>query len=44
MILSEYELDQFCKRHPECDCNCMKCHAFIAHQREELGLNDYDND
>jgi len=41
--MTDYELDRYCERHPECNCNCMKCPAFAQHQREELGLNEYDN-
>ena len=40
--MDDYQLDQFCQRHPECDGKCMRCPAFIANQREELGLNDFD--
>ena len=42
--MDEYQLDKFCERHPECDCNCMRCPAFAQHQREELGLDENDED
>lgn len=41
--MTEYELDQICQR-TACDCNCMKCPYFAANQREELGLDEYDED
>lgn len=40
--MSEYELDQICEQHPECDCKCMKCPFFAKYQRSELGMYEYD--
>lgn len=38
--MTEYELDQYCDRHKDCDCMCMKCEAFAEYQRQELGLDE----
>ena len=38
--MTELELESFCDRHPNCDCNCIKRVGFAAYQREELGYND----
>ena len=38
--MTEYELEQYCKAHSDCDCKCMKCEAFQKHIRTELGYND----
>lgn len=40
--MTDYELEKFCERNPDCGCDCMRCPAFAAHQREELGLDEYD--
>lgn len=42
--MTELELEAFCDRHPNCDCNCIKCVGFVAYQREELGFNDKDEE
>lgn len=41
--MTDYELEKICERNPNCDCDCMKCPFFAAYQREELGL-DNDNE
>lgn len=44
--MTDYELEKYCNTHPYCDCNCMKCPAFAANRRHELGLDEdyYDDD
>lgn len=42
--MNEYELEMYCDRHKTCDCHCVKCPAFAAYQRHELGINDYDEE
>lgn len=44
MITSEYELDRFCERNPNCGCNCMQCPAMAQFQRHELGYDEWDED
>ena len=29
--MTEYELDELCKRNPNCGCNCMKCPLFAKY-------------
>lgn len=41
--MDDYELELYCERHPYCDCLCLKCPAFIANQRHELGYDEIDN-
>lgn len=43
-FMDEYELDIYCNRHPHCDCHCVKCPAFAAYQRHELGLDEDDEE
>ena len=40
--MDEYQLDLFCLRNPDCGCNCMKCPAFAAYMRHELGYDEDD--
>ena len=40
--MTDYELEQLCKNNPDCGCECLACPAFIANQREELGLDECD--
>lgn len=42
--MTDYELDKFCERNKHCDCNCMRCPAFISNQRHELGFDEDDYD
>ena len=42
--MTEYQLEEYCKRHSHCDCVCMNCKGFAAYQRHELGLDEYDED
>lgn len=39
--MTEYELDNYCKRHPHCDCDCMRCEGFASYQRQSLGYEEY---
>lgn len=41
--MTEYELDQLCKR-TACDCKCMACPLMAKFQRSELGLDEYDEE
>lgn len=43
-VMSDYELERFCERNPDCGCNCMKCPAFIANMRYAEGYFDDDDD
>ena len=38
--MNDYELEQCCDAHPDCDCNCMVCPAFAEHHFSELGYYD----
>lgn len=40
--MTEYELDELCKKNPDCGCDCMRCPLFAKYYRDENGLNDYD--
>ena len=42
--MTELELESFCDRHPNCDCNCINCVGFTEYQREELVFNDNDEE
>lgn len=42
--MDEYALDRYCDSHKQCDCKCMKCPAFAAYQRSELGMDDEDGE
>lgn len=43
-ITNDYELEQYCDRHQECDCRCMQCPAFASLQRNELGIKEDEED
>ncbi len=38
--MTEYELDQFCKRNPDCGCVCMKCPAYGEYHYSQLGYDE----
>ena len=38
--MTEYELEAICERLPDCGCDCMRCQAFAAFQRTELGMDE----
>lgn len=38
--MSDYELEQFCLRNPDCGCKCAKCPAFAANWRYNNGMDD----
>ena len=40
--MSDYQLDLFCHRNPDCGCKCWFCPAFEANQRYNLGLDEND--
>ena len=42
--MNELELENYCNHHKYCDCNCMKCPAFAAYQRHQLGLDENDDE
>lgn len=42
--MDDYELERYCERHSNCNCLCLKCPAFIANQRNELGIDECDDD
>ena len=36
--MTDYELEQFCQRNPDCGCDCINCPAFAENYRTN---NDY---
>lgn len=40
--MTEYELERFCERNPDCGCRCLKCPAMAEYQRSQLGLDEDD--
>lgn len=40
--MTDYQLEQFCERNPHCGCKCMKCEAFAANMRYNLGMDEID--
>ena len=38
--MTDYQLEKFCERNPDCGCNCMKCPAFISNMRYEMGWDE----
>ena len=42
--MDEYQLDEYCRRHPYCDCKCHSCWAFIQHIRHEMGWDECEED
>lgn len=40
--MTDYELERFCESQPLCGCKCMKCPAFIANMRHNLGYDEHD--
>lgn len=42
--MDEFQLEEFCRRNPDCGCDCMHCPAFIRHMRYEMGWDECDED
>ncbi len=42
--MTDYELEQFCRRNPDCGCDCYRCPAFAENHYHNLGYDEEDND
>lgn len=38
--MTDYELEKFCERNPNCGCKCFDCPAFAENHFESLGYYD----
>lgn len=34
--MTDYELEEYCKRNPDCDCDCRRCPAFAMNRNLHL--------